>query len=365
MKKIVFGITSLTIGGAERVLVDIANTLKDKYDITILTIYPKGQLKSQLNKKIKVKSIFKKQYKDYNRIQKVLLSLSFVLKPIRKKIYNKHINDKYDVEIAFLEGPITTLFSANKKHNAIAWIHNDISLVFGDGIKSKMKKLMNRNIYTKFRELVFVSKDNLDKFNQIFSIKNNKRVIYNYLNIDNIVKKSNEFIPTEIKNNVPSFFVAARLVEQKGLLRLLEVHRDLLKNNLKHNIYIAGDGPLKDKLNEKINEYGVSNSFVLLGSKINPYPYMKKADVFMLPSFYEGYGIVIIEARILKKYILITDTAAREALNDYKNAIVVPNDEQGIYEGMKKIINKDYKIYNVKPYSNEDIINDIIELIES
>ena len=54
MKKILFGITSLTLGGAERVLVDIANTLVDKYDITIFTIYANGELERQLNKKVKL-----------------------------------------------------------------------------------------------------------------------------------------------------------------------------------------------------------------------------------------------------------------------------------------------------------------------
>lgn len=365
MKKIVFGITSLTVGGAERVLVDLANALRGRYDITILTLYPEGALEKQLNKKIEVKSIFKKPYSNYNRLQKILLSLAFVFNSTRKNIYNKYIKNKYDVEIAFLEGPITTLFSANEKHSSIAWIHNDMSLVFGSNLKAKMKKKMNQTIYSKYKDLVFVSNDNLDKFNKIFNIKNNKHIIYNYLDIESVIKKSNEFMPTEIKNDMPSFLVVARLVDQKGLFRLLEVHKDLLEEGLKHNIYVAGDGPLKDKIVQKINEYGVSNSFVLLGQQINPYPYIKKANIFMLPSLYEGYGMVIVEARILDKYILITDTAAREALGDYKNAMVVSNNKKGLYEGIKKIINKEYKIHNPKPYSNKDILNDIIKLIES
>ena len=58
MKKIVFGITSLTLGGAERVLVDIANRLKDDYDITIFTIYGKGVFGYELDKKIKIISLY-------------------------------------------------------------------------------------------------------------------------------------------------------------------------------------------------------------------------------------------------------------------------------------------------------------------
>ena len=58
MKKIVFGITSLTLGGAERVLVDIANKLKDEYDITIFTLYGKGVFQDELDKKIKIINLF-------------------------------------------------------------------------------------------------------------------------------------------------------------------------------------------------------------------------------------------------------------------------------------------------------------------
>ena len=62
MKKIIFGITSLTLGGAERVLVDIVNKLCNEYDITIFTIYSGGELEKQLSEKVTLKSLYNKQY---------------------------------------------------------------------------------------------------------------------------------------------------------------------------------------------------------------------------------------------------------------------------------------------------------------
>ncbi len=67
MKKLLFGITSLTLGGAERVLVDIANKLCDKYDITIFTIYSGGELEKQLSKKVKLKSLYNMKYNDLRK----------------------------------------------------------------------------------------------------------------------------------------------------------------------------------------------------------------------------------------------------------------------------------------------------------
>ena len=71
-------------------------------------------------------------------------------------IYNKKIKQNYDTEIAFLEGPITRLFSTkNKDVHKIAWIHNDIEKVFGNDLKSKIKKYIDKKIYKKYNDLVF------------------------------------------------------------------------------------------------------------------------------------------------------------------------------------------------------------------
>ena len=74
MEKLLFGITSLTLGGAERVLVDIANKLCDKYDITIFTIYSGGELEKQLSKKVKLKSLYNVSYNDLRKNSKSINS---------------------------------------------------------------------------------------------------------------------------------------------------------------------------------------------------------------------------------------------------------------------------------------------------
>ena len=67
MKKIIFGITSLTLGGAERVLIDLANKLVEKFDITIFTLYANGELEKELDERIHLKSLYDKRYKDLNK----------------------------------------------------------------------------------------------------------------------------------------------------------------------------------------------------------------------------------------------------------------------------------------------------------
>ena len=89
MKKILFGITSLTLGGAEKVLVDLANELSKKYDITILTIYAKGEFEKKLNSKVKLKSIYDFQFNDMSNFKKKLTALKLLL--FKKRFYKKYI----------------------------------------------------------------------------------------------------------------------------------------------------------------------------------------------------------------------------------------------------------------------------------
>ena len=166
MKKIVFGITSLGIGGAERVLVDLANRLKNTYDITIFTLYGKGAFENQLDKKIKVIRLFSNSYEEMNGFQKKIIPI-YVLK-CGKSIYKKYLKGKFDIEIAFLEGPITRIFQFGEANKKIAWIHNDIAKVFGNDLKAKLKLKIDRKIYNQYDKLIFVSQDNQNSFNQFY-----------------------------------------------------------------------------------------------------------------------------------------------------------------------------------------------------
>lgn len=361
MKKIVFGITNLNIGGAEKTLVALCNELCNNYDITIFTLYSKGILEKELSDKIKLISLYNKSFEQINYLQKK--SISFKLLFFKKFIYNKYIKNKFDVEIAFLEGPITNLFSIqNKKSKKYAWIHTDISLIFGNNLKSKIKKMLNKKIYTKYTKLIFVSKNSLEKFNTLYDIKTNKQVIYNYLNIDKVIKKSKEKITGFPKDGLLNLLIVARLVEAKAIDRLIDVHAKLIKNEYLHRIYVIGDGPLRNNLQDKIKKSNVSNTFILLGEKENPYPYIDIADYFCLLSYYEGFPMTLLEAKVLNKYIIITNTSATEALNNYSNKTILENSEKDIYNGLEKII-KNKNSGNIQYDFNKENKNNLNEII--
>lgn len=321
-----------------------------------------GEFKGLLNKNIKVKSLYPKAFDEYNTIQKNIIS--FKLLALKKHIYRKYIENNYDVEVAFLEGPITNLLSVkNTKTSKIAWIHNDINLVFGKTLKSKIKKIYNKKIYSKYQRLVFVSKHNLQKFEECYKLNVPKEVVHNYLNKQNVIEKAKESVQDFQNENTINFLTVARLVNQKAIGRLISVHEKLIKNGYNHKFYVVGDGPLRNELEQKIKDLNLGQTFILLGQKENPYPYIKQADYFCLLSYYEGLPMVLLEAKQLNKYIIITDTASREALEGYENKLIVENSENGIYEGLKNVIENQYK--PIIKEENDDENKKVIEKISN
>ena len=359
MKKIVFGITSMNIGGAEKTLVDLLNNLIDDYDITLFTIYSNGVLLNNLNKDIKVISLFNKKYEDLNILKKKILGMSFFFKPYIKLVYNKYIKNKFDTEVAFLEGPITNLFSIKSKSKKIAWVHTDLSKHYKNDIW-KYKKY-----YDNYDRIVFVSNEAKKGFESIITNNVTKEVIHNYIDELQVKEKSKEFIPKEINKKEISFLSVSRLVVAKALNRLILVSKKLIEEGYNHKVYIIGEGPLRKDLETLIDSLNMKDTFILLGERTNPYPYIKACDYFVIPSIYEGYPMVAVESIILQKRIISTDTGAKEALLNYDNKVIVDNTFEGLYEGIKnEIITRKEKKISLKIYKNSDyILNKIKELL--
>lgn len=358
MKKIVFGITSLDCGGAERVLVDLCNKLVDTYDITIFTFYTNGAFESDLDSRIKRVSYYNCKREDLSPSEQKKLSLRLIRYFGRKSIYDMYIKNKYDVEISFLEGPMTWVFGVNSNTKKLAWVHSDIDKLYDNGIKDGLKNMLNSISYSKYNKIILVSNNALDSFKKKFPHnKVVKEVIYNYSDEKRIISLSKLNYP--IKRDLPTFCVVARLTKIKALDRLISVHTKLLKK-YPHRIYVVGNGPEFDNLKNLVMKNNIEDTFILVGEKTNPYPYIRECDYFMSPSLSEGYGMTVIEAEILSKPILITDTGAREAVQSYKDALIVPNNEDGIYDGMIKMMSTKH---TPSKYNNKNIIDKVIKTI--
>ena len=141
-------------------------------------------------------------------------------------------------------------------------------------MKSKIKQEIDKNIYRKFDNIVFVSNDNKEVFNKLYIMKNNQdmlkkeKVIYNYIDKERIFEKSKEQCELNkrfLNNKI--IVTVARLVPQKAIDRLAKVHKKLIDEGINNTIYVIGDGPEKERLRKLIKDLKIEDTFKLLGKK--------------------------------------------------------------------------------------------------
>lgn len=357
MKKIVFFGYTLEVGGAEKVLVDYINELKDKYDITLVLLQKKGEFLKDLPKNVKILELRK------NNLQYAFFRY---IPFIRKKIINKIIDEENcDIAIGFFEGRSATWVADIKKNvRKLAWIHNDVNK-FDIGISRK--EILDT--YKKMDKIITVSEVAKESFCQKYKFPMEKvEVLYNLIDEKNIIKKSNEQVP---KNNVFTFVNVGKMRPQKRQDRLIKIASDLKKENYKFKIQIIGNGPEEEKIKKLVKDYDVQDVVELVGLKLNPYPYIKQADCIVVSSDFEGYSVAVKEALLLKKAVISTNVSGvSEMFENGKYGIISEISTQDLKKHMKMVLDGKIKINDIENNLNEfdcgnnQIIQKLINLIE-
>lgn len=331
MIKLLFVNTDLRGGGAEKVLVHLLNSLDTKiYDITLLTIFKEGINRQYLKSEIKQKWIFNKPFKGYSILQK-LFSRSF--------LFRLFIKEKYDIIIAYLEGFPSRIVSGNNDPTTkiVSWIHLEL---YPDTISYEFRnKKEAKKTYNSFDKIVCVSKTVKNTFIHAVSIPEEKvNVIYNSLNINDIINGSKEFsLPVIDKLRVCT---VGRLNPQKGYDRLLRIAKRLYyQDRIDFELLIIGIGPLEKEFKQFIQENELESCIQLLGYKVNPYPYIHSSDLFICSSYKEGYSTVVTESIILETPVITTQCSGmNEILENGKYGIVTENNEEDLYLHFKKLL---------------------------
>lgn len=140
-------------------------------------------------------------------------------------------------------------------------------------------------------------------------------------------------------HRVPLIVTVARLWADKGIDRAVEVCKRLRDDGERFHWIVVGEGNERPALEKYIAKHHLQHTFYLLGSRENPYPYIKICDIFALTSYYEGYGLVIAEAKSLAKPVISTDVAgARDQLISGLNGLIVANNKDALYKGLKRLL---------------------------
>jgi glycosyltransferase involved in cell wall biosynthesis len=305
----------------------------------MLNLY-QGELVSEIPKDIQLIVIEKgrEQMSKNSFIQKIQLGLRRLKLEIYDKfpaiLYTLKVKEDFDIEVSpgYAEFEMV-LNSPNKKSRKIGWFHTDVSY---DSDKNRVMKRIN--LMKKFDWMIFGAAQTRQVIEDVYGVTYPKSsVIYNVIKLPEVRKKAEEFdVNFEIR---PAFISIGRLHSRKGYAELMKIHKKLLNEGLMHSITIIGGGFEMENLKKQAKELDVEKTFLLLDSQKNPWPYVKAADYFVLPSKSESYPLTIGEVMGLHKPIISTNVGGiPEMIEDGKDGILVNFDENEIYEAMKKFL---------------------------
>lgn len=376
MKKILFVLPSLVVGGLERLQVNIANALAERgYEITVMAFSPANDLIGELSEKVHY--VFKpdKPHPIMSRIPYIRRKFyddgMWETRATPKTLYKYYVgNEKYDVEIGFFRGfPIKIISgSTNKNSKKLAWVHTDFRKCLG--ITSKFKSIEDvKKAYGKYDEIICVSDRAKESFEEVIGCKNKTTTIYNLLPVEKIVKLSRE--NCEIKKDGFTIVSVGHLIDTKGYDRLINAVIRLNEEGENVNLWLVGSG--KDESALKALAEG-KDYIKFFGQQLNPYKFMVQADLYVCSSRFEGFNLTVAEALILGRAIMSTDcTGPTEILAGGKYGKICENSEFGIYSSIKELVHDKEKLAEYRltakgrgnDFSEEKIINDIIKTIEN
>jgi glycosyltransferase involved in cell wall biosynthesis len=334
MRKILFLIPNLMHGGAEKVLINLLNNMdKNKFDITLQTLFDCGENKKFLKENIKYKSIFKKQFRGNIYFLK-LFSPSF--------LYKRIIKDKYDIIVSYLEGPTARIVSGcnNSTTKLISWIHIE-QFTLRKASKAFRSTKESSKCYDRFDKIICVSQAVKDDFVRIFDYKKPVEVLYNTNETGLIRELASQRVEDGIFDpNTIKICAVGKIMQNKGFMRLARIHKKLAEEGISQHIYILGKGPEKKDIEKYLSGNKLLDTFTFLGYHDNPYKYISKCNLFVCSSFAEGFSTAATEALILGIPVVTTNCAGmKEMLGDNDEyGIVTDNNEAALYNAIKQII---------------------------
>lgn len=356
MEKVVIVTRQMVMGGIEKALISMLEAMdQNKYDVTVLVMAKEGQLFKDIPNWVKVRCLYGNEKTTIEKIMKYikLKDIKRVIKIIyytvlsktsnsvfKKSIYDSKMlpieDEEYDIAISYhvpASFPVIYVSNNIKANNKIAWIHSDVSQ-YEDYMKLYSK------YYDNFNKIMCVSKDALEKFIEMFpKLEHNTKVCYNLISRSRINYMSNKEKGFQDDFNGIRILTVGRLTEQKGQDLIPEILEGLKTDNYDIRWYCIGDGDKREGLEESIKEKKLENDLILLGTKLNPYPFIKECDIYVQPSRHEGYCITLAEARVLNKPIVTTDfIGARDQIVNNKTGIIVRFDKNEISNAIIKLI---------------------------
>ena len=363
-KNLLFVMPSLAAGGGEKSLVNLLSQIDYKlYNVDLFLFSKTGIFLNSIPKEVNVLH-FPNNYEifttrltnsilNFLKAGQVNLAYSRLMFAIKNRIVKdvaiseqytwRYLNKsfdilgkEYDVAIGYLEkSPVYFVVDKVKAKKKIGWIHTNYS-------NSGMDYHFDLPYFEQLDNIVTVSEECAKSLENNFAhLKHKVRVIYNIVSPKVINNLSNNGILEEYiyDNNYTNIITMARLSQEKGIDIAINSCKILVDKGYKVRWYVLGDGKEKETLENLVESHSLQDNFKILGLRENPYPYVKKADIYVQPSRYEGKSIAIDEAKILTRPIVVTNfSTANDQIENGIDGLIVDMKPKDIANGIEILI---------------------------
>ena len=365
--KVLFVIHDLSVGGAEKVLINLVNNMDySKFDVSVLALFDEGVNKQFLNKNVTYRYAFKHAIRGNSQYMKLLSP---------ERLYSWLIPDEYDIVISYLEGPSARIVggSPKKKEKIVSWIHCTYHSE-KEVAKSFRSTKEAYACYGKSDNMVFVSEEVKQAFLQHCPIKCEMSVLYNTNETDKIVSKAAEIVEDEnFSENKFYWCGVGKIVPNKGFDRMLRIQKRLIEEGYNIKLLILGTGWQEDELKKWCEENRISDAVNFLGYQTNPYKYVSKCDLFVCASHAEGFSTAATEALIVGTPVCTVEVSGMKEMLGKNNefGVIVKNDEEALYEGIKTLLDnpmllkhyKEMSLQRGKDFSTSETVNAVQKML--
>lgn len=369
MKKIVFVIESLHLGGAEKSLVTLLQNLDYKrYDVDLITFQKDGIFKDLVPVEVNHIMIDLPQLTFFDRIKFALKRKkntqthnAQLFWPFIRKHLKKH-SVEYDVAIAYNQG-FSTYFTAEclVAKTKYAWLNTDYQ-------KAGYQIHLDYPVYKKFKKVIVVSPEGKESFSGALEQIGKRlpvEIIKDITDRKTLEAQANQPLKRKFRSDVVNIVSVGRLASPKGFSLAVSACALLKMRGYNINWYVIGEGAERKPLEQKIKNELLQDDFFLLGADNNPYPYMKACDIYVQTSLFEGLGLTVIEAAYLNKPIVCTNfPTVHGILKDEETGLIAEMSAESIASKIERLI-LDGKLQN---YLSQNLAmsqnNDMAESME-
>ena len=352
--KICFVIATLTSGGAERVVAALGNYfITLGHDVTIITFEKDGvDPHYYLDSKISLKQL--------NLLSLKHTSINYFFENLRRII-------RIRKELIFIEPDVIISFMLTANIlNIISRVFTGIPLIISERVHpgyhnfGKLREYLRKMTY-RYADSVVVQTEDISKWFQE-NLHLQCRVIENPLEIKYFTRTNDGYLITNKKTIV----AMGRLDRQKGHDLLIGAFSRIHDNHPDWRLYIYGEGPEYENLEKLIKQYDLRNKIFLKETVKDVRDAFDTTEIFVLPSRYEGYPNVLIEALSYNLCVIATDCPGANSiiLENGRYGVLVENEnEDAIAAALSELINSDTKRINYKKNARNAVLHLSIEKI--